>query len=96
MDEQDAANAMPELLKKLREYDEHFMDCGSAATLRELLKEVARQNFDAGFQLGGKVVLDSWKESAAQALLEAMGKDRGDGEINLGSAGTHFANERSA
>lgn len=80
-----------QLQEKLDEYDEQFMDCGSAAELMNLLAEYRRTGFDSGFQLGGKVVTDAWKDSAAQALLDAMGKDRGDGAINLGSAGTHYA-----
>lgn len=48
--------------------------------------------WNQGFQSGGAVIQRAWRESATQALLEALGKDRGDGPINLGAAGTVFAN----
>lgn len=48
--------------------------------------------WNQGFQSGGAVMQRAWRESATQALLEALGKDRGDGPINLGTAGTVFSN----
>jgi hypothetical protein len=44
-------------------------------------------HFDEGFQLGAKVEHRVAVEAVATALLEILGKDAGDGIINLGAAG---------
>ena len=44
-------------------------------------------SFDEGFKLGAKVEYRAALEAAANALLDILGKDAGDGIINLGAAG---------
>lgn len=44
-------------------------------------------DFDEGFQLGAKVEHRVAVEAVAGALLDILGKDAGDGVINLGAAG---------
>jgi hypothetical protein len=44
-------------------------------------------HFDEGFQLGAKVEHRVAVEAVANALLDILGKDAGDGYINLGAAG---------
>jgi hypothetical protein len=43
--------------------------------------------FDKGFQLGAKIERRAVLEVTAGALLEVLGKDAGDGVIDLGAAG---------
>jgi hypothetical protein len=48
-------------------------------------------DFDAGFQLGAKVEHDAAVAAVAQLALAVLGKDRADGEIDLGALGKHYA-----
>ena len=59
-----------------------------------MMKSEAVRNaeaFDEGMRLGTRVEHRVAVQAIVTALLEVMGKDPGDGPINLGAAGTWFA-----
>jgi len=56
--------------------------------LRALISSKTREAFDAGMQLGAKVEHRVAVEAISTAMLHVLGKDVGDGEINLGAAGS--------
>ncbi len=59
----------------------------------EVEEERARwrvKSFDEGFQLGASIAHESTVDIMADALLRVLGKDRGDGYIDLGAAGRWY------
>lgn len=86
MTEEQRARAQ-ELADKLAERDIEFLDCGSASDFRALLHDVRRDAFDAGLQLGAQVEHKAAREAIARAALAVLGKDAGDGPVNLGALG---------
>ena len=50
-----------------------------------------KDGFDAGFQLAAQVEQRAAREALARYALEVLGKDAGDGAIDLGALGTHQA-----
>jgi hypothetical protein len=56
--------------------------------LRSLLQVEKSRAFDEGIQLGARVEHRYAVQAVATAALHVLGKDVGDGEINLGSLGT--------
>ena len=61
--------------------------------LRALISSKTREAFDAGMQLGAKVEHRVAVEAIQQAALTVLGKDRGDGAIDLGALGTDVYKE---
>jgi hypothetical protein len=59
--------------------------------LRELLTQEYKTGFDAGFQLAAQVEQRVAREALARYALEVLGKDRADGEVDLGALGKHYA-----
>jgi hypothetical protein len=55
--------------------------------LRSLLTQVRSEAFDSGMALGARVEHRVAVEALQQAALKVLGKDRGDGGINLGVLG---------
>lgn len=77
---------------------------GEDAEARELAKDLyevvlkaekraSSRAFSEGMQLGAKVEHRVAVEAIQQAALSVLGKDRGDGEINLGALGTAYSKE---
>jgi hypothetical protein len=58
-----------------------------------LLGEQRAASFDAGMQLGAKVEHRVAVEAIQQAALTVLGKDRGDGAIQLGALGSDVYKE---
>jgi len=56
----------------------------------DMEKVARREGFDDGVQLGAKVEHDAAVAALADALLRVLGKDRGDGYIDLGAAGRWY------
>ena len=54
---------------------------------RQMARQAERGAFDDGFQLGAKVEHRVAVEAVVTAALHILGKDIGDGEIDLGSLG---------
>lgn len=70
---------------------------GTAATVlrqRAMRAEAGSATFDRGFQLGAQVEQRATREALAAFVLEVLGKDRADGEVDLGALGRHFARSR--
>jgi hypothetical protein len=59
-----------------------------AHEIRRDAQELGRQEWDEGVHLGARIEHKVALEAVANALLEILGKDAGDGIINLGAAGT--------
>jgi hypothetical protein len=57
----------------------------------EALVEFEREAWRRGFELGAQVVQRNAEDVIAQAALAVLGKDRADGEIDLGALGKRFA-----
>ena len=64
--------------------------------LSELIAREARAAFDQGMQLGAKVEHGVAVEAIATAALHVLGKDVGDGEINLGALGSWWPSFETA
>lgn len=79
------------LWSKTREVDTVYFELEK--DLRSLVAEERRKAFDAGMQLGAKVEHRVAVEALQQAALTVLGKDRGDGAINLGALGTDVYKE---
>ena len=62
-----------------------------AAALKLMLRNVRREAFGAGFQQAAQVEQRAAREALARYALEVLGKDAGDGAIDLGALGTHQA-----
>lgn len=56
-------------------------------TLRRFESDARRTAFDHGFQLAAKVEQQAAREALQQYALVVLGKDRGDGAVNLGILG---------
>ncbi len=59
--------------------------CREALELRDTRRAAA---FDEGMQLGAQVEQRNAREALASAVLAVLGKDAGDGDIQLGALGT--------
>jgi hypothetical protein len=51
--------------------------------------------FDEGLQLGARIENRIAVQSIVTALLQVLGKDKGDGIINLGAAGRWYPGDES-
>jgi len=64
---------------------------GCQSQLSTELRLERGKGFDQGMQLGARVEHEVAVRALATALLEVLGKDPGDGPIDLGAAGVWFA-----
>ncbi|MES2156051.1 MAG: hypothetical protein V4510_13035 [bacterium] len=85
-------------IRLMAEHAEEYPLGVTAHELRNDAQELARRSegrlvtqreaFDEGFQQGARIEHAAAVAAAANALLNILGKDAGDGLIDLGAAGT--------
>jgi hypothetical protein len=93
-----AAHRLTELMADTLLAEEAGSTTLSTITVRHMLRELAacaaadladaqRESFGKGAQFGARVEQRVAVEALQQAALAVLGKDRGDGPINLGALG---------
>ena len=95
MEVQDVERILTRARRALQELDYSEIDCGSVGDFNEALRDielrVRKSAFDAGIQLGSKLAQTDAINAIGMAALEILGKDRADGEIDLGALGKFLA-----
>lgn len=80
--------ALFDRVRKLLQADDHEnLDCGSSAAFGAAIRRLERDAFDRGFQLAARVEQRAAELAAATLVLKVLGKDGGDGVIDLGALG---------
>lgn len=64
---------------------------GNIGRFNRALAEFERAAWQRGFELGAGVAQRNAEDIIAQAALAVLGKDRADGEVDLGALGKRYA-----
>jgi predicted RNA-binding Zn ribbon-like protein len=89
----DLRDAIVELVAAVVDHDSITMDDWLATRrhIRALVNRVSQAAFQEGFQMAARIEQAAAKAALAEYALVVLGKDRGDGEIDLGALGKHYA-----
>jgi hypothetical protein len=89
----DLRDAIVELVAAVVDHDSMTMDewLATRRHIRALVNRVSQAAFQEGFQQAARIEQSAAKAALAEYVLVVLGKDRADGEIDLGALGKHYA-----